>query len=102
MVATSLMVHKALNADKELEKEELSVEVADSRTLVPFDRETVINSVKKTGRLLVLHEAYTRAGTDGENLSEVIEGCFDYLDAPPRVLGGRNILYHMLLHSRKL
>jgi len=91
IVATSLMIHRALSAAEELEKDGLTVEIIDPRTLVPFDKETLMNSVKKTGRLLILHEACTRGGIGGGIIREIIEDCFDYLDAPPRVLAGRNI-----------
>jgi len=91
IVATSLMIHRALSAAEELEKDGLTVEIIDPRTLVPFDKETLMNSVKKTGRLLILHEACTRGGIGGGIIREIIEDCFDYLDAPLRVLAGRNI-----------
>jgi pyruvate/2-oxoglutarate/acetoin dehydrogenase E1 component len=89
IVATAIMVHKALSAAIELEKEGISVEVVDPRTLVPLDEETIINSVKKTGKLLVVHEAVKRGGFGGEIASMVAESeAFDYLDAPIKRLGG--------------
>lgn len=91
LVATSSMVHKALEASRELEKQGVSVEVIDPRTLVPFDRQTIVSSVKKTGRLLILHEACSRAGIGAEILREIIGECFDYMDTPPKILAGRNI-----------
>jgi len=91
IVATSLMIRKALSVAEELEKEGLSIEIIDPRTLVPFDKETLIESVKKTGRLLIIHEACTRGGIGGEIIRITMENCFDYLDTPPRVLGGKNI-----------
>jgi len=87
VVAVSAMVPKALEAAEQLSGE-LSLEVIDPRTLVPFDIKTVINSVKKTSRLLVLHEAPVRAGIGAEIVRQVVEGAFDYLDSPPRVVGG--------------
>jgi len=89
-VATSLMVHKTLKAAEALSGE-TSVEVIDPRTLVPLDIEAILKSVEKTGRLLVVHEACTRAGIGAEIVREIVEKAFDYLDAPPKVLGGLNI-----------
>ena len=67
------------------------MEVIDPRTLVPLDIEAILKSVEKTGRLLVVQEACIRAGMGAEIVREVVEKAFDYLDAPPRVLGGLNI-----------
>lgn len=92
IVATAIMVHKALEAAAELEKEGISVEVVDPRTIVPLDKETIINSVKKTGRLIVVHEAVQRGGIGGEIVSVVAESeAFDYLDAPIKRLGGKEV-----------
>lgn len=92
IVATAIMVHKALEAAAELEKEGISVEVVDPRTIVPLDKETIINSVKKTGRLIVVHEAVQRGGFGGEIVSVVAESeAFDYLDAPIKRLGGKEV-----------
>ncbi|WP_066055350.1 alpha-ketoacid dehydrogenase subunit beta [Robertmurraya korlensis] len=92
IVATAIMVHKALEAASELEKEGISVEVVDPRTIVPLDKETIINSVKKTGRLIVVHEAVQRGGFGGEIVSVVAESeAFDYLDAPIKRLGGKAV-----------
>ncbi|MDR4949523.1 alpha-ketoacid dehydrogenase subunit beta [Neobacillus cucumis] len=92
IVATAIMVHKALEAAAELEKEGISVEIIDPRTIVPLDKETIINSVKKTGRLIVVHEAVQRGGIGGEIVSVVAESeAFDYLDAPIKRLGGKEV-----------
>ncbi|WP_027415368.1 alpha-ketoacid dehydrogenase subunit beta [Aneurinibacillus terranovensis] len=89
IVATAIMVHKALEAAVELDKEGISVEIVDPRTLVPLDEETIIASVKKTGRLVVVHEAVKRGGYGGEIASMIAESeAFDYLDAPIKRLGG--------------
>jgi len=89
IVATSIMVHKALEAAVELEKEGISAEIVDPRTLVPLDEETIIESVKKTGRLVVVHEAVKRGGYGAEIASMIAESeAFDYLDAPIQRLGG--------------
>ncbi|MGI2327117.1 alpha-ketoacid dehydrogenase subunit beta [Planococcus sp. YIM B11945] len=92
IVATAIMVHKALEAAEELEKDGISVEVIDPRTLVPLDEETIIKSVRKTGRLLVVHEAVKRGGFGGEIASMIAESeAFDYLDAPIKRLGGKPV-----------
>lgn len=89
IVATAMMVHRALEAAQELDKEGISVEVVDPRTLVPLDEETIIKSVSKTGRLIVVHEAVKRGGYGGEIASMIAESeAFDYLDAPIKRLGG--------------
>jgi pyruvate/2-oxoglutarate/acetoin dehydrogenase E1 component len=82
VVATMFMVHKALEAAKKLEKEGLSVEVVDLRTLVPLDKEAIKASVKKTGRLVVVSEDCKTAGVTAEIAAVVAEEALDYLDAP--------------------
>ncbi|REJ13526.1 MAG: alpha-ketoacid dehydrogenase subunit beta [Caldibacillus debilis] len=89
IVATSIMVHRALEAAKELEKEGIDVEIVDPRTLVPLDEETIVRSVKKTGRVVIVHEAVKRGGIGGEIAGVIAESeAFDYLDAPIKRLGG--------------
>ena len=87
IVANLLYVSRALEAAEELQKQGISAEVIDPMTLVPFDKETVINSVKKTGRLVVVHEAHRTAGWGAEVAAMVTEEAFRYLDAPPVRLG---------------
>lgn len=87
IVANLLYVSRALEAAEELAKEGISAEVIDPMTLVPFDKETVINSVKKTGRLVVVHEAHRTAGWGAEVAAMVTEEAFRYLDAAPVRLG---------------
>ena len=87
IVANLLYVSRALEAAEQLAKEGISAEVIDPMTLVPFDKETVINSVKKTGRLVVVHEAHRTAGWGAEVASMVTEEAFRYLDAAPVRLG---------------
>ncbi|MFQ5894299.1 MAG: alpha-ketoacid dehydrogenase subunit beta [Nitrospinota bacterium] len=82
IVATSSMVLKALRAAEELEKEGVSCEVVDPRTLYPLDKDLILNSVKKTGHLVVAHEAVKRCGWGAEVAAMVAEEAFDYLDAP--------------------
>ncbi|MGD8506001.1 MAG: alpha-ketoacid dehydrogenase subunit beta [Candidatus Bathyarchaeota archaeon] len=80
--ATLYMVHKALAAAQELRKQGLSVEVIDPRTLVPLDKQAIIKSVKKTGRIVVLTEGCKTAGVSAEITAIVAEEALDYLDAP--------------------
>lgn len=86
VVAVAMMVHRALEAAQKLEKEGISVEVIDLRTLVPLDKEAIINSVKKTHRLLVVDEDYLSYGMSGEIVAIVAENALEYLDAPPKRL----------------
>jgi len=81
VVATLAMVPKALNAAAELEKEGISVEVIDPRTLTPFDETTILESVKKTHRLVIVTEEIAHAGSSAEIAARVAEKAFDYLDA---------------------
>jgi pyruvate/2-oxoglutarate/acetoin dehydrogenase E1 component len=82
VVATLYMVHKALNAARELEAEEISTEVVDPRTLTPLDKQTIIRSVKKTGRIVIVSEDCKTAGVSAEIAAIVAEEALDYLDAP--------------------
>jgi pyruvate dehydrogenase E1 component beta subunit len=86
IVAVSMMVHRSLEAAERLDEEGISVEVIDLRTLVPLDKEAVINSVKKTHRLLVVDEDYLSYGMSGEIAAVVAEEALDYLDMPPKRL----------------
>jgi pyruvate/2-oxoglutarate/acetoin dehydrogenase E1 component len=91
VVAAALMVHKALEAASNLEKEGISVEVIDVRTLVPLDKQTIIESVKKTHRLLIVDEDYLSYGMTGEIAAVVAEEAFEYLDAPIKRLAVPNV-----------
>jgi pyruvate/2-oxoglutarate/acetoin dehydrogenase E1 component len=82
IVAYSMMVKKALDAAEILAGEGIEAEVVDPRTLVPLDVDTIVDSVKKTNRLIVASEECGRAGVNGEIAFRVIEEAFDYLDAP--------------------
>jgi pyruvate/2-oxoglutarate/acetoin dehydrogenase E1 component/biotin carboxyl carrier protein len=84
VVATSLMVHRALAAAEELAREGIEIEVIDPRCLVPLDLETILQSVQRTGKLVVVHEEVSRVGVAGDLVAQVVERGFDYLDAPPR------------------
>lgn len=82
IIAFSRCVLEALNAAKELEEKGLSVEVIDPRTLVPLDIETIINSVKKTGRVVIVADDVKSGSITAEIATLIIENAFDYLDAP--------------------
>jgi 2-oxoisovalerate dehydrogenase E1 component len=88
VVALALMVHKALQACAELAKENVSVELIDPRTVAPLDIDTVLASVHKTGRLLIVDEAFAPYGIGAEIAAQVIDRGFDNLDAPIRRLNG--------------
>ncbi len=87
IVANLLYVNYALEAAEILEKQGISAEVIDPRTLVPFDYDTVVRSVQKTGRLVIVHEAHKVAGWGAQVAAEITQRAFKYLDAPPIRLG---------------
>ena len=91
VVANLLMLHRAMNAAAALEKEGVSVEVIDPRTLVPLDTETIVESVKKTGRLLIVEESNERGGWGAQVAAEVADRAIGYIDAPIRRLATPNI-----------
>jgi len=92
IVATAVMVRRSLEAAEQLSQDGIEVEVVDPRTLKPLDERTVIRSVMKTGRVLIVHEACKTGGYGGE-LAAVVAGsdAFDYLDAPVVRLAGRDM-----------
>ena len=81
-VAWSVATHTCLDAAEELVKEGVKAEVVDLRTLVPFDADTVLASVQKTGRAVVVHEATLTGGFGGEVAARIGEDAFAWLDAP--------------------
>lgn len=92
IVATGIMVHKALEAAELLAEEGIAVEVVDPRTIVPLDKQTIIESVKKTGRAIVVTEAVKRSGFSAELASVIVENeSFDFLDAPIIRLAGEEV-----------
>ncbi len=88
VVGVAFMVRQALAAAEQLAKEGLSVEVIDPRTLAPLDTDTVLASVHKTGRLLVVDEDFAPCGVASEIAMQVMERGFDDLDAPVKRLNG--------------
>lgn len=92
LVATSRMVHESLLAATRLaDADGIQCEVLDLRTLVPWDKGAVLASVRKTGRLMTVHETWRRAGWGAEIAAVVQEEAFDSLDAPIRRIGARNV-----------
>ncbi|MDQ4081599.1 MAG: alpha-ketoacid dehydrogenase subunit beta [Actinomycetota bacterium] len=89
VVATGRLVHEALAAAEEAEGEGISVEVLDPRTLLPLDEDGIVESVRRTTRCVVAHEAVVRMGFGAEVAALVQERAFDYLDAPVERVGAR-------------
>src|SRR2546425_8109640 len=91
IIARSLMVPTALKAAEELEKDGVSCEVIDPRTIRPLDIETIVESVKKTNRVVIAEESHPFCGVAGEISAEINERAFDDLDAPVRRLSGADV-----------
>ncbi len=91
IVATSSMVQVSLDAAKMLEQIGISAEVIDPRTTFPLDKQTLIESAKKTSRALVVDEGYERYGVTAEIASVIADGAFYYLDAPVKRLGAMDV-----------
>jgi pyruvate dehydrogenase E1 component beta subunit len=89
VIATGPLVHRALVAAEEAEADGISVEIVDPRTLQPLDEETLVDSVKKTNRAVVAHEAVTRMGFGAEVAAVLQEKAFDWLDAPIERVGAK-------------
>ena len=89
VIATGRLVHESLKAADEAEKDGISVEVVDPRTLLPLDEETIVASVRKTTRCVTAHEAVTRGGFGAELTAVVQHGAFDWLDAPIERVGAK-------------
>jgi pyruvate dehydrogenase E1 component beta subunit len=91
IVAWSMGMTYALKAAEELEKENISAEIIDLRTLRPMDTETIVRSVEKTGRCVVVEEGWQQSGVAAEVSARVMEQAFDYLDAPVARVSGRDV-----------
>lgn len=102
IVTYGAMVEKALKVSREMEKQGSSVEVIDIRTIVPLDMETILASVKKTGKVIVFHEDTKFMGFGAEIASEIAEHAFEYLDAPVKRIGGLHIHIPFSLESTAL
>jgi len=91
LVAWSMGMSYALKAAEELAKEQLSAEVIDLRTLRPMDTETIVKSVQKTGRCVVVEEGWPQSGVGAEIAARIMEHAFDYLDAPVARVCGKDV-----------
>ena len=91
VLATMAMVPRALTAATQLAREGIDVEVVDPRTLRPLDEEPILESVRKTNRLVIVHEAWQKGGFGAEVSALVVEKAFDYLDAPIQRVGARDV-----------
>jgi pyruvate/2-oxoglutarate/acetoin dehydrogenase E1 component len=91
IVATGLMVHRTLNAADRLAEEGISAEVIDPRTIAPLDETAILNSVKKTGRLIIVHEARKTGGVGSEIAATVNEKAFTYLKSPILRIGAPDV-----------
>ncbi|MDP2572799.1 alpha-ketoacid dehydrogenase subunit beta [Vibrio penaeicida] len=90
LIAWSNMLPRSLEVAEEMAKEGISVEVIDPRTLVPLDEETIINSVKKTNRVIIVQEAVRRGGVASDICSIIQDNVFYHLDAPIEIVAGLN------------
>ena len=91
VIAIGVMAPKALEAAAQLEREGVSVEVVDPRTLVPLDKATLIRSVRKTSRVVIAHEAHLRGGPGAEIAAMLAEDAIEYLDGPIVRVGAKNV-----------
>ena len=91
ITAFSLMVKYALEAAEKLAEEGISAEVIDLRTIRPLDTETIVNSVKKTNRIVAVEEGWAYAGINSEIAARIFEHAFDYLDAPVMRVNGADV-----------
>jgi pyruvate dehydrogenase E1 component beta subunit len=92
IISYSLMIHRALEAAEKLSQEGIEAEVVDLRSLSPIDKETIVNSVKKTGKVLIVHEAVKKGGVGAEIAALISDSeAFFYLDGPIKRLGGMDV-----------
>ena len=91
VITYGLMLHHCLEAARNLAQEDISVEVVDLRTLRPLDKETVLESVRKTGKALVVHEDTKAGGIGGEVAAIISEEAFEHLDGPVTRLAGPEV-----------
>ena len=91
IIGLQRMVEIALEAADHLAEEGIEAEVIDPRTIVPLDLDTIIKSVKKTHRVVIVHEAHERVGFGAELVAQIVQHAFDYLDAPPARVANPNV-----------
>ncbi len=96
LISYGAMVEKCIRASREMEKRGISAEVIDIRTIVPLDIDTIINSVKKTGKVVVVYEDSKYLGFGAEIVSQITENAFEYLDAPVKRVAGLDV--HIPFH----
>ena len=91
LIGIGVMVHKSLEAAQRLAQEGIEAEVVDPRTLVPLDKQTLIRSVAKTGRVVIAHEAHQRLGPGAEIAAMLAEEAVEYLDGPIVRVAAKNV-----------
>ncbi len=91
IISYSYLIYKCLKVAEKFEKEGISVEVIDLRTLVPLDKETIIKSVEKTGRVVIAHEAHLNGGFGGEIAALIADEGFKYLKTPVKRIGAKDV-----------
>jgi pyruvate dehydrogenase E1 component beta subunit len=91
LVSWSMGMTYALKAAEELASEGIEAEVIDLRTLRPMDTDTILASVKKTGRAVTVEEGWQQSGVGAEIAARIMEGAFDYLDAPVMRVSGKDV-----------
>ena len=101
VISFSLSLTKCIEASKELENENIDVEIIDLRSIRPIDRETIINSVKKTNRVVCVEECWPFCGINSELSSIIIEEAFDYLDAPIKRISSKDVPMPYALNLEK-
>jgi pyruvate dehydrogenase E1 component beta subunit len=102
LITYSYMTLKCLEAAKALQKDGISVEVVDLRTLSPLDRQTILESVRKTGRAIIVHEAVKRGGVGGDIAAMIMEEAYDDLDGPVKRICGKNTTIPFNLELEKV
>jgi pyruvate dehydrogenase E1 component beta subunit len=91
IVSWSMGMEYALKAGDELAKQNISAEIIDLRTIRPMDTETIVNSIEKTGRCVVVEEGWAQSGVGAEIAARLMEHAFDYLDAPVARVSGKPV-----------
>ena len=91
LIGIGIMARKALKAADTLAREGISAEVIDPRTLVPLDKDSLIQSLAKTGRVVIAHEAHRRSGPGAEIAAVLAEEAIEYLDGPIMRVAARNV-----------
>lgn len=101
IISWGAMVHTALEAVRDAQRKGISCEVIDLRTIMPWDVETVINSVKKTGRVIILQEATKTNGFAAEIIATINEKALEYLEAPPKRITAPDIIFPLYKNEKR-